>query len=139
MRGIAKLAAHAKQPLMANDATKLEAALEALGIECAWISRSDMLATWTDLASGKARKGGRKYTDDQLRAVFDSIDTDGSGDIDVAELRAAMVAATTEGTAEEMLDFADVDGDRQVSFDEFKRIMLGDAAPAAPADGAEAA
>ena len=50
-----------------------------------------------------------------------------SGDIDQAELLDALKqinpdadAATVEG----MLSFADEDGDRQVSFEEFKQIMV---------------
>ena len=55
------------------------------------------------------------------------IDTDKSGDIDQAELLYAMQKINPEVDEEmidEMLDFADSDGDKQVSFVEFKKIMV---------------
>merc|ERR1719409_1830177 len=119
-------AAHAKQSLLAGDAAELERALDRLGIDGQWIKSSDMLNVWTDLAIGRARRNGRRYSDDELRTFFESIDTDKSGDIDRAELKAAIKQINPDAdddTVNGMLTFADADGDAQVSFDEFKVII----------------
>ena len=118
--------AHAATPLQKRDAQTLEEVLKSLGIECGWVKSSEMLAAWTAMAAdGQARKG-REFTDEELRAAFDSIDTDGSGDIDEEELRAAIVSLdpSADGTmVDKMLSLADTDGDKEVSFDEFTKIM----------------
>lgn len=122
-------AAHQSTPMLVADSIRLEAALRKLGLDASWIKSSEMLNTWTDLA-GRApgRSRSRRYSDDELRAVFTSIDTDGSGDIDQSELEAAIRAINPDAddeTVRGMLTFADADGDLQVSFDEFKEILLG--------------
>ena len=89
-----------------------------------------MIGTWSALAAGgKAKR--REYTDDELRAVFDAIDADGSGDIDLGELKVAINKMSADGgeatdaDVKNMLNFGDTDGDAQVSFDEFRQIMNG--------------
>ena len=87
-----------------------------------------MLTTWTELAAQPPihRAGRRRFTDDELRAVFDSIDTSGDGEIDAAELKAAIRKVNPkvdDATVKRMMTFADGDGDAQVSFEEFKKIV----------------
>jgi len=118
--------AHQATPLLVGDAKELETTLGVLGLDATWVQRSEMLNVWTDLAAGGAVRAKRSYTDEELRAAFDAIDTDGSGDIDQAELLAAFREVNPEAASadvEQMLDFGDADGDREVSFDEFKQIM----------------
>jgi Ca2+-binding EF-hand superfamily protein len=119
---------HGNKRLISDDAERLEKTLKALGLDATWVKRSEMLTSWVDMADGKARdKKARKYTTADLRAAFDAIDTDNSGDIDQAELLEAIQQFNPDAdakTVEGMLSFADRDGDRQVSFEEFKDIML---------------
>ena len=87
-----------------------------------------VLTTWTELAAQPPihRAGRRRFTDDELRAVFDSIDTSGDGEIDAAELKAAIRKVNPkvdDATVKRMMTFADGDGDAQVSFEEFKKIV----------------
>lgn len=120
--------AHGETPLMARDANDLEDALNANGIECGWIKSSEMLFAWTSMAAdGESARKGRDFTDEELKAAFDSIDTDGSGDIDEEELRTAIRLVNPNQAESTMIDkmlaLADSDGDKEVSFDEFKQIM----------------
>ena len=127
-------ALHESTPLLVNDANNLERALRALGIDASWIKRSEMLNTWQLLTVGSGKRG-RAYTDEDLRAAFDAIDTDKSGDIDVDELRAALVEANLaqdDAILQRMLAFGDVDGDMEVSFEEFKLIMTGSSSGSPP-------
>ena len=106
-----------------------EAALESLSIDGSWIKRSEMLNAWIESVDGSERRPSRSYSDEELRAAFDAIDTDKSGDIDIDELRAALAEANLakdDAIVERMLAFGDVDGDMEVSFDEFKQIMTGE-------------
>ena len=87
-----------------------------------------VIATWTELAAQPPihRAGRRQFTEEELRAVFESIDTSGDGEIDAAELKTAIRKVNPkvdDKTIERMLTFADGDGDAQVSFDEFKKII----------------
>ena len=70
---------------------QLEAALSTLGRDATWVKGSEVITTWTELAAQPPihRAGRRRFTDDELRAVFESIDTSGDGEICVAELKAA--------------------------------------------------
>ena len=89
----------------------------------------EVITTWTELAAQPPiyRAGRRQFTDDELRAVFVSIDTSGDGEVDVDELKAAIRKVNPkmdDATVERMMTFADGDGDAQVSFEEFKKIIL---------------
>ena len=55
-------------------------------------NRHQVLTTWTELSAQPPihRAGRRRFTDEELRAVFDSIDTSGDGEICVAELQVAI-------------------------------------------------
>ena len=126
--GIVRVA-HAETPLMARDARLLEGSLKKLDVDATWVRKSAVLSAWKAAMTGaKAVKPG-KFDDAELRAVFDSIDTDGSGDIDLNELKTAIErvsAKADDATLKQMIAFGDDDVSMTVSFDEFKRIMSGD-------------
>ena len=123
--------AHEATPLLASDQRNLERSLAVMGIDASWVKRSEMLNAWRGASTDGAASGRRQtktYTDEELRAAFDAIDTDKSGDIDTSELSAAIKAidpTATDATIEQMLDFGDADGNRSVDFDEFKKLLMG--------------
>ena len=87
-----------------------------------------MLNAWSDLVDGKAIKRSREYTEEELRAAFDAIDTNKSGNVSFTELKTAISAINPHAddtSIESMLAFADEDGDMEVSFEEFTKIMRG--------------
>lgn len=120
-------AAHEATPLLVTDARNLERSLESLGLDASWVQRSEMLNTWTDLADGRSRRrAGRAYSDDELRTVFEAIDSDGSGDIDQAELLEAIRAIRPDATDEDvdrMLAVANGNGNDTIDLAEFKLMM----------------
>ena len=120
-------AAHEATPLLVTDARNLERSLESLGLDASWVQRSEMLNTWTDLADGRSRRrAGRAYSDDELRTVFEAIDSDGSGDIDQAELLEAIRAIRPDATDDDvdrMLAVADGNGNDTIDLAEFKLMM----------------
>ncbi|KAG8049192.1 hypothetical protein GUJ93_ZPchr0009g659 [Zizania palustris] len=77
-----------------------------------------------------ARKAARGYGDDdgeELREAFKVFDKDQDGLISAAELRHVMISLGEKLTDEEvdqMIREADLDGDGQVNFDEFVRMMM---------------
>jgi calcium-dependent protein kinase len=122
-------------PLSRWHASMLEQALISLGMEHAWIKPASMLSKWTQIAKGikvaeyADEKTREKFTDKELREVFDSIDTDKSGTLDVEELKSAFKTIgqdAADETIEKMFAIGDTDGDNSISFDEFKVIMLSD-------------
>lgn len=122
--GVIKVA-HADTPLMARDGASLERALGRLGIDSVWIKSSEMLAAWKEAAGGgSSRKRLAAFSDEELQKVFNAIDVDGSGDIDLSELQQAMSHLSSgDADVEKMLAFGDSDGNLEISFEEFKRIM----------------
>jgi len=76
----------------------------------------------------------RGVREEQLAASFASIDTDGSGTLDLKEIEALLarpnMAAIMEGrTAADIIKEMDRDGDGVIDFSEFRRAMLGEALP----------
>jgi len=66
--------------------------------------------------------------EDELREAFKLFDKDGSGTISTSELREVMKSLgeqLTNGEVEEMMREADVDGDGQIDFNEFVKMMGG--------------
>lgn len=85
-----------------------------------------MLNAWIESVDGSERRPSRSYSDEELRAAFDAIDTDKSGDIDLDELRTAIRAIKTtsdEAAVQQMLALADEDGSGAIDFEEFKELM----------------
>lgn len=119
-------AAHVAKPMLSKDARNLETALRELGKDASWVKRTEMLNRWLAIAEGRSTASSA-YTDAELLITFRAIDTDNSGDIDQAELLDALKQINPDAdakTVEGMLSFADEDGDRSVSFEEFKQIMV---------------
>ena len=76
-----------------------------------------------------ARKFATKTDDseDELREAFKVFDKDGDGFVSASELRHVMVNLGEELTDEdvdEMIREADIDGDGQIGFEEFARMMM---------------
>ena len=66
-------------------------------------------------------------SEQHLREIFDIFDADGSGCIDRDEMRALMkkLAQTlTEDEITQIMEEADIDGDGEISFDEFKMLVI---------------
>jgi calmodulin len=66
-------------------------------------------------------------TEDEIREAFKVFDKDGNGFISAAELRHVMTnlgEKLTDEEVDEMIREADVDGDGQVNYDEFVKMML---------------
>ena len=67
---------------------------------------------------------------DELETWFEEVDTDGSGDIDMEEMREALVARLggwVDRTAvEDLLARADTDGNGAIDYDEFTKILLAE-------------
>merc|ERR1712226_284091 len=70
-----------------------------------------------------------KYTDseEEIRAAFRVFDKDGNGFISAAELRHVMTnlgEKLTDEEVDEMIREADVDGDGQINYEEFVKMMM---------------
>ena len=68
----------------------------------------------------------RERTVDEHKLVMSKLDTSGDGNIDAGELKAAIRKVNPkveDSTVERMLSFADADGNGDVSFAEFKKII----------------
>jgi len=118
--------AHEARPLMARDGRVLAAALERLSMDTSWIKRSEMLNAWIQSVDGSTRRPSRSYSEEELRAAFDVIDADQSGDIDLDELRSAIRAiktSTDDQAIEQMIALADADGSGSIDFEEFVDLM----------------
>lgn len=67
-------------------------------------------------------------SDEELREAFKVFDKDQNGYISAAELRHVMInlgEKLTEEEVELMIKEADTDGDGQVNYEEFVRMMMG--------------
>ncbi|XP_040385423.1 calmodulin-like protein 5 [Oryza brachyantha] len=76
---------------------------------------------------GGGGAGGGADADEELREAFKVFDKDQDGLISAAELRHVMISLgekLTDEEVEQMIREADLDGDGQVNFDEFVRMMM---------------
>ena len=67
-----------------------------------------------------------KYTDDELRQVFNTFDTDHNGGIDASELSSVLRRYGIRLTDQDLqlaIKTCDTDGNGSIEFDEFKRAM----------------
>jgi len=74
-----------------------------------------------------ARKMQDTDTEEEIREAFKVFDKDNNGFISAAELRHVMTnlgEKLTEAEVDEMIREADVDGDGQINYEEFCRMML---------------
>lgn len=65
--------------------------------------------------------------EEHLRLAFKIFDKDGNGNVSAAELKEAMTTLGedfTQDDIDEMIKLADIDGDGQVNYEEFIRVML---------------
>ena len=79
---------------------------------------------FVDLMSSRMSENNEEY---DIIDVFKVFDQDGSGYITAAELRHVMMNLDEELTDQEIDDLildADVDGDGQIGYDEFKRLII---------------
>ena len=66
------------------------------------------------------------HTTDRLKKAFDVLDVDGSGHLEIHEVREAL-GGTDDNLANEIIAQFDVDGDGKISYEEFEQMMLSDA------------
>jgi len=74
-----------------------------------------------------ARKMKDTDSEEEIKEAFKVFDKDGNGFISAAELRHVMTnlgEKLTENEVDEMIREADVDGDGQINYDEFVKMML---------------
>lgn len=80
-----------------------------------------------ELMIQRAAERNERDPEEQLRDAFNIFDADGSGFIDRNEVRVLMKKLAQDLTDEEIdsiMDEADMDGDGEISFEEFKAIMF---------------
>merc|ERR1712171_23111 len=78
------------------------------------------------LHSSMAKHGLTQDQVEEIKEAFDLFDTDGSGSIDVNELKVAMKALGMDAKSEEirkLINDIDSDGDGTIDFDEFLAMM----------------
>ncbi|KAH7529298.1 hypothetical protein FEM48_Zijuj05G0169700 [Ziziphus jujuba var. spinosa] len=95
-----------------------------IGSEAVGLFGVEMLAWGCECFSGK---GKDTDSEEELREAFKVFDKDQNGFISAAELRHVMTnlgEKLTDEEVEEMIREADVDGDGQVNYEEFVRMML---------------
>ncbi|XP_062203319.1 uncharacterized protein LOC133905523 [Phragmites australis] len=84
-------------------------------------------AEFLGLMARKTAKDGAGDADEELREAFKVFDKDQNGYISATELRHVMINLGEKLTDEEvelMIREADLDGDGQVNYDEFVRMMM---------------
>ena len=82
---------------------------------------------FTEFLSLMARKMKDTDTEEELREAFKVFDKDNNGFISAAELRHVMTnlgEKLTDEEVDEMIREADIDGDGQVNYDEFVKMMM---------------
>jgi len=74
-----------------------------------------------------ARKMKNTDSEEEIKEAFKVFDKDGNGYISAAELRHVMTnlgEKLTDNEVDEMVREADIDGDGQINYDEFVKMML---------------
>ena len=74
-----------------------------------------------------ARKMKDTDSEEELKEAFKVFDKDGSGFISASELRSVMVnlgERLTDEEVDEMIREADIDGDGQINYEEFVKMMM---------------
>ncbi|KAJ2743712.1 hypothetical protein GGI20_003534 [Coemansia sp. BCRC 34301] len=87
-----------------------------------------------------ARQTSDNNEEEELKEAFCVFDKDGNGFISAAELRHALTnlgEKLTQEEVDEMIQEADVNGDGQIDYDEFVKMMRGDKPSAAPPAGGQ--
>ncbi|KAJ2044017.1 hypothetical protein H4S04_006453 [Coemansia sp. S16] len=87
-----------------------------------------------------ARQSFDNNEEEELKEAFRVFDKDGNGFISAAELRHALTnlgEKLTQEEVDEMIQEADVNGDGQIDYDEFVKMMRGDKPSAAPPAAAQ--
>ena len=77
------------------------------------------------MPSRELTKTEKKYNKKEifvLKEVFDDADVDGSGEIDLAELRKALNKTNLGNAAEDMFKAIDKDGSKKIGFDEYLKV-----------------
>jgi Ca2+-binding EF-hand superfamily protein len=74
----------------------------------------------------RVRRKSKDFDEKELKDIFDEIDTDKTGKLDKTELLKAFRKAeptATEKQVEDMIKFADKNGDGEVDFEEFHKAL----------------
>ena len=82
-------------------------------------------ASTTTGGEGRAERASQQA--DELKRAFEIFDKDGNGTISAAELRHVMTnlgEKLTDEEVDEMIREADVDGDGQINYEEFVKMMM---------------
>lgn len=83
-----------------------------------------------------ARKMKDTDSEEEIKEAFKVFDKDGNGFISAAELRHVMTnlgEKLSDAEVDEMIREADVDGDGQINYDEFVKMMISKVRPLPPA------
>lgn len=81
----------------------------------------------SDLTPSSSRQPKDTDTEEELIEAFKVFDRDGNGFISAAELRHVMTnlgEKLTDEEVDEMIREADVDGDGQINYEEFVKMMM---------------
>jgi Ca2+-binding EF-hand superfamily protein len=79
-----------------------------------------------------AKHGKKQFIDfddrerSKLKQYFNSLDTDGSGHLGIAQLEEPLISlglAESRDQVQQIIDIVDKDGSRQIEFDEFMEIL----------------
>ncbi|KAH3743691.1 calmodulin D [Pelomyxa schiedti] len=82
---------------------------------------------FTEFLSMMSKKMKDEDSEDEIREAFKVFDKDNNGFISAAELRHVMTnlgEKLSEAECDEMIKEADVDGDGQINYEEFVKMML---------------